>query len=87
VSKTSTIHQATRYSLDRDNTIKHKKCGENELTDYLAASVVDGVKSEASKTGTELRGLKDAKVTPSQTTSTGQPLTRMYQLTAGIECD
>lgn len=39
--------------------------------------VVDTVKSEASKTSSELRELKNSRVTPSTTTDNGQPLTRM----------
>ncbi|KAL1966206.1 hypothetical protein VTN77DRAFT_4758 [Rasamsonia byssochlamydoides] len=45
-----------------------------------ANAVVDSIKTEASKTGDELRGLSDSRVTPSQTTSTGQPLTPYHSL-------
>lgn len=34
------------------------------------------VKDETAKTEDELRGLQDAKTTPTETTSTGQALTR-----------
>ncbi|OQE18223.1 hypothetical protein PENSTE_c018G01154 [Penicillium steckii] len=42
--------------------------------------VVDSVKSEASKTGGELRELKNSRVTPSTTTNNGQPLTHYHSL-------
>jgi hypothetical protein len=38
--------------------------------------VVDNLKAEASKTSSEFRDLKNARVTPSTTTNNGQPLTR-----------
>ncbi|EED21133.1 conserved hypothetical protein [Talaromyces stipitatus ATCC 10500] len=44
------------------------------------ASVADSVAAEASKTGAELRGLKDAKVTPSTTAKNGQQLTHYHSL-------
>jgi hypothetical protein len=43
----------------------------------ILAAVADNVASEASKTSAELQGLIATKATPSTTTSTGQPLTRM----------
>jgi ABC-type multidrug transport system fused ATPase/permease subunit len=42
--------------------------------------VVDNVKSEASRTGDELRDLKNSRVTPSTTTADGQPLTHYHSL-------
>jgi hypothetical protein len=42
--------------------------------------VVDTVKSEASKTSSELRELKNSRVTPSTTTDNGQPLTHYHSL-------
>lgn len=47
------------------------------LTSFLIGPIVDNVKSEASRTGDELRDLKNSRVTPSTTTADGQPLTRM----------
>ncbi|PCG95720.1 Reticulon [Penicillium occitanis (nom. inval.)] len=44
------------------------------------AAVADNVAAEASKTTAELRGLKDAKVTPSTKTTTGQQLTHYHSL-------
>lgn len=44
------------------------------------AAVADNVAAEASKTTAELRGLKDAKVTPSAKTTTGQQLTHYHSL-------
>ncbi|CRG90835.1 hypothetical protein PISL3812_07881 [Talaromyces islandicus] len=44
------------------------------------ASVADNVASEASKTRAEVQGLNATKVTPSTTTSTGQPLTHYHSL-------
>jgi hypothetical protein len=38
--------------------------------------VVDNLKAEASKASSEFRDLKNARVTPSTTTTNGQPLTR-----------
>ncbi|KAJ5679898.1 hypothetical protein N7462_008142 [Penicillium macrosclerotiorum] len=42
--------------------------------------VVDSIKSEASKTSSELHDLKKSRVTPSTTTSNGQPLTHYHSL-------
>ncbi|KAJ5779844.1 Reticulon [Penicillium paradoxum] len=42
--------------------------------------IVDNVKSEASRTGQELRQLQDSRVTPSTTTADGQPLTYYHSL-------
>ncbi|KAJ6045171.1 hypothetical protein N7460_006526 [Penicillium canescens] len=42
--------------------------------------VVDNLKSEASRTGGELRDLKNSRVTPSTTTADGQPLTHYHSL-------
>ncbi|KAJ5593853.1 uncharacterized protein N7459_000061 [Penicillium hispanicum] len=42
--------------------------------------VVDNLKTEASKTGGEFRDLKNSRVTPSTTTSNGQPLTHYHSL-------
>jgi ABC-type multidrug transport system fused ATPase/permease subunit len=42
--------------------------------------IVDNVKSEASRTGEELRDLKNSRVTPSTTTADGQPLTHYHSL-------
>lgn len=36
------------------------------------------VKDETAKTEEELRGLQDSKTTPTETASTGQPLTREF---------
>lgn len=36
---------------------------------------MDNIKTEASRTGNEFRDLKNSRVTPSSTASTGQPLT------------
>lgn len=49
------------------------------LTSFFTGPIVDNVKSEASRTGDELRDLKNSRVTPSTTTADGQPLTRMSQ--------
>ena len=38
---------------------------------------MDNIKTEASRTEDEFRDLKNSRVTPSTTTSTGQPLTCM----------
>jgi ABC-type multidrug transport system fused ATPase/permease subunit len=43
-------------------------------------SVATDINSEASKAGEELRGLRDSRITPSQTTATGQPLTHYHSL-------
>lgn len=50
---------------------------QSTLTSFLTGPIVDNVKSEASRTGDELRDLKNSRVTPSTTTADGQPLTRM----------
>ncbi|KAJ5174229.1 uncharacterized protein N7482_000106 [Penicillium canariense] len=42
--------------------------------------VIDNIKSEASKTSDEFRDLKNARVTPSTTTTNGQPLTHYHSL-------
>ncbi|KAL2817991.1 Reticulon-domain-containing protein [Aspergillus cavernicola] len=42
--------------------------------------IADSIKSEASRTGQEIRDLKSAKVVPSTTTATGQPLTYYHSL-------
>ncbi|KAJ5544492.1 hypothetical protein N7535_007109 [Penicillium sp. DV-2018c] len=42
--------------------------------------IVDNVKSEASRTGQELRQLQNSRVTPSTTTADGQPLTHYHSL-------
>ncbi|GLI81843.1 hypothetical protein PoHVEF18_010235 [Penicillium ochrochloron] len=42
--------------------------------------VVDNLKAEASKTSSEFRDLKNARVTPSTTTNNGQPLTHYHSL-------
>ncbi|KAL5344163.1 Reticulon-domain-containing protein [Aspergillus crustosus] len=42
--------------------------------------IADSIKSEASRTGQEFRDLKSAKVIPSTTTATGQPLTYYHSL-------
>ncbi|KAJ5454798.1 uncharacterized protein N7458_005754 [Penicillium daleae] len=42
--------------------------------------VVDSLKAEASKTSDEFRDLKNARVTPSTTTTNGQPLTHYHSL-------
>lgn len=36
---------------------------------------MDNIKTEASRTGNEFRDLKNLRMTPSSTASTGQPLT------------
>ncbi|KAJ5303668.1 hypothetical protein N7476_010467 [Penicillium atrosanguineum] len=45
-----------------------------------SSPVVDKVKSEASKTSSELRDLKNSRVIPSTTTDNGQPLTHYHSL-------
>ncbi|KAJ0413950.1 Reticulon-domain-containing protein [Aspergillus carlsbadensis] len=42
--------------------------------------IADSIKTEASRTGQEFRDLKSAKVVPSTTTATGQPLTYYHSL-------
>ncbi|OOQ87265.1 putative cwl1 [Penicillium brasilianum] len=42
--------------------------------------VVDNLKAEASKTSNEFRDLKNSRVTPSTTTTNGQPLTHYHSL-------
>ncbi|KAL4863641.1 hypothetical protein BDV12DRAFT_25631 [Aspergillus spectabilis] len=42
--------------------------------------IADSIKTEASRTGQEFRDLKSAKVIPSTTTATGQPLTYYHSL-------
>ncbi|KAI9932626.1 hypothetical protein ASPWEDRAFT_193174 [Aspergillus wentii DTO 134E9] len=42
--------------------------------------VVDNLKSEASRTGAEIRDLKNSRASPSKTTATGQPLTYYHSL-------
>jgi hypothetical protein len=44
------------------------------------AAIADNVAAEASKTSAEFRALKDAKVTPSSRTTTGQQLTHYHSL-------
>lgn len=46
----------------------------------VAEPVMDSIKTEASRTGDEFRDLKNSRVTPSKTTSTGQPLTCMWEI-------
>ena len=46
---------------------------------------MDNVAAEASKTSEEVRDLKN-KTSPAQTTSTGQPLTRTWNLDGVCVC-
>jgi hypothetical protein len=54
--------------------------GNNAKDIFTNGPIMDNIKTEASRTGNEFRDLKNSKVTPSSTASTGQPLTYYHSL-------
>ena len=58
------------------NTIQNHPATQSVKNTVSNGPVADHVRDQQAKTSSEFRNLADARTTPSQSTATGQPLTR-----------
>ncbi|KAK2757559.1 hypothetical protein FQN54_004528 [Arachnomyces sp. PD_36] len=77
----STPSQAESHSHTPAPDVQDGQTNGNSMTDTVAKGpVMTSVMNETAKTEDEIRGLQDAKTTPTETASTGQPLTHYHSL-------
>ena len=73
--------RVTLLTVDLDaqsyaNTIQNHPATQSVKNTVGNGPVADHVRDQQAKTSSEFRNLADARTTPSQSTATGQPLTR-----------
>ena len=68
-----TIHLDAQYAA---NTIQNHPATQSVRNTVGNGPIADHVKDHHAKTSSEFRNLADARTTPTQSTATGQPLTR-----------